>query len=99
MSKKSIFSSVLISVILLSSCGNYIANVGMKSMDSNKDGNVSEVENTAQSLTDCRRESPNAVDDCLKKAKEQFAQILANFDKNGDKQLNKEEFKAYLRSR
>jgi Ca2+-binding EF-hand superfamily protein len=99
MSKKSIFSSVLISFILLSSCGNYIANVAMKSMDSNKDGNISQEENTTQSLIDCRRENPNSVDDCLKKAKEQFAQILANFDKNGDRQLNKEEFKAYLKSR
>jgi Ca2+-binding EF-hand superfamily protein len=99
MFKKSIFSPPLMSFILLSSCGNYIANVGMKSMDSNKDGNISQEENTAQSLTDCRRENPNSVDDCLKKANEQFAQMLANFDKNGDKQLNKEEFKAYLRSR
>jgi Ca2+-binding EF-hand superfamily protein len=98
MLKKSIFSSLLISLILLSSCGNYIANVGMKSMDSNKDGNISQEENTAQSLIDCRRENPNSVDDCLKKANEQFAQMLDNFDKNGDKQLNKEEFKAYLRS-
>jgi Ca2+-binding EF-hand superfamily protein len=99
MLKKSIFSSLLISLILLSSCGNYIANVGMKSMDSNKDGNISQEENTAQSLIDCRRENPNSVDDCVKKAREEFAQMLANFDKNGDKQLNKEEFKAYLRSR
>jgi Ca2+-binding EF-hand superfamily protein len=99
MSKKSIFSSILMSVILLSSCGNYIANMGMKSMDLNKDGNISQEESTAQSLTDCRRDSPNSVDDCMKKAKEEFAQMLAKFDKNGDKQLNKEEFKAYLKSR
>jgi Ca2+-binding EF-hand superfamily protein len=95
----SIFSSVLISFILFSSCRNYIASVGMKSMDSNKDGNVSKEEVMAQYQIDCRNENPNSVDDCMKKAKEEFTQMLVKFDKNGDQQLNKEEFKAYLSSK
>jgi Ca2+-binding EF-hand superfamily protein len=99
MLKKSIFSLVLISFVLLSSCGNYVANMGMKSMDTNKDGYINQEESTAQSLIDCRQANPNSVNDCMKKAKEEFTQILVNFDKNGDKQLNKEEFKAYLKSR
>ncbi len=95
----SIFSSVIISFIILSSCRNYIASVGMKSMDSNKDGNVSKEEVMSQYLIDCKNENPNSVDDCMKKAREEYTKMLAKFDKNGDQQLNKEEFKAYLSSK
>ncbi len=95
----SIFGSVLISFLFFSSCKSYVANVGMKSMDSNKDGNVSQEEANAQYQIDCRNENSNTVDDCIKKGKEEFAQMLAKFDKNGDKQLNKEEFMTYLSSK